>query len=31
MQSIISISKLCKTYTTGFQALKSVDLEIRPR
>lgn len=30
MQSIISISKLCKTYKSGFQALKSVDLEIRP-
>src|SRR5262249_52166044 len=30
MQSIISISKLCKTYKSGFQALKSIDLEIRP-
>lgn len=30
MQSIISISKLCKTYKSGFQALKSVDLEIKP-
>src|SRR4029078_12024193 len=30
MQSIISISKLCKTYASGFQALKRVDLEIRP-
>jgi ABC-2 type transport system ATP-binding protein len=29
MQSIISISQLCKTYKTGFQALKSVDLEIK--
>lgn len=29
MQSIISISKLSKTYASGFQALKSVDLEIR--
>ena len=29
MQSIISISKLNKTYASGFQALKSVDLEIR--
>jgi ABC-2 type transport system ATP-binding protein len=30
MQPIISISKLSKTYASGFQALKSVDLEIRP-
>lgn len=29
MQSIISINKLGKTYASGFQALKSVDLEIR--
>src|ERR1700754_739202 len=29
MSSIISISGLTKTYATGFQALKSVDLEIR--
>jgi len=29
VQSIISISKLSKTYASGFQALKSVDLEIR--
>ena len=29
MSSIISISKLSKTYASGFQALKSVDLEIR--
>ena len=29
MQSIISINKLSKTYSSGFQALKSVDLEIR--
>lgn len=29
MQSIISINKLSKTYASGFQALKSVDLEIR--
>ena len=29
MQSIISISKLSKTYASGFQALKAVDLEIR--
>src|SRR3954452_12731786 len=30
MQSIIAVSKLCKTYKSGFQALKSVDLEIKP-
>src|ERR1700748_2816890 len=29
MSSIISISGLTKTYATGFQALKGVDLEIR--
>ena len=29
MPSIISIAKLSKTYATGFQALKAVDLEIR--
>jgi len=29
MASIISISKLTKTYTSGLQALKGVDLEIR--
>jgi ABC-2 type transport system ATP-binding protein len=29
VQPIISISGLSKTYATGFQALKSVDLEIR--
>jgi ABC-2 type transport system ATP-binding protein len=29
MQSIISVSKLSKTYASGFQALKSVDLNIR--
>ena len=29
MQSIITVSRLSKTYATGFQALKSVDLEIR--
>jgi ABC-2 type transport system ATP-binding protein len=29
VQSIISINKLSKTYASGFQALKSVDLEIR--
>ena len=30
MQPVISVSKLSKTYATGFQALKSVDLEIQP-
>ena len=30
MQPIISISGLTKTYAGGFQALKSVDLDIRP-
>ena len=29
MQSIISVSKLSKTYASGFRALKNVDLEIR--
>ena len=29
MQSVISVSSLFKTYATGFQALKSIDLEIR--
>src|SRR5471030_1997618 len=29
MPSIISVSRLGKTYATGLQALKSVDLEIR--
>ncbi len=29
MQSIISVKNLTKTYATGFQALKSVDLDIR--
>ncbi len=29
MQSIISVSGLSKTYASGFQALKKVDLEIR--
>jgi len=29
MTSIISVSNLAKTYATGFQALKGVDLEIR--
>src|SRR5687768_3936885 len=30
MQAIISISDLTKTYASGLQALKRVDLEIRP-
>ena len=29
MQPIISINKLSKTYASGFQALKSIDLDIR--
>ena len=29
MQPIISVAGLCKTYASGFRALKSVDLEIR--
>ena len=29
MQSIISVTKLSKTYASGFQALKDIDLEIR--
>jgi ABC-2 type transport system ATP-binding protein len=29
MQSIIQISGLSKTYASGFQALKSVSLDIR--
>ena len=29
MQSVISVSNLVKTYASGFQALKGVDLEIR--
>ena len=29
MQSIISVSNLVKTYSSGFQALKGVDLDIR--
>jgi ABC-2 type transport system ATP-binding protein len=29
MTPIISVSKLCKTYASGFEALKSIDLEIR--
>jgi ABC-2 type transport system ATP-binding protein len=30
LQPIISVSQLTKTYASGFNALKSVDLEIRP-
>src|SRR5260221_11057404 len=30
MQPVISIKNLAKTYPTGFQALKAVDLDIRP-
>jgi len=29
MQGIISVSKLSKTYASGFEALKNVDLEVR--
>ena len=29
MQPILTVSKLCKTYASGFQALKSIDLNIR--
>src|SRR3990167_11111939 len=29
MQTIISVQKLTKTYASGFQALKNVDLDIR--
>src|SRR5262249_47405813 len=29
MQSIISVSKLSKTYASGFQALRSINLDIR--
>ena len=29
MQPIITISGVSKTYASGFQALKSIDLEIR--
>ncbi len=29
MQSVISIKNLSKTYASGFQALKSIDLDIR--
>src|SRR3954464_10095459 len=30
MQPIISVSNLSKTYASGFKALKSIDLDIRP-
>ena len=30
MQPIISITKLSKTYASGFQALKNINLDIRP-
>jgi ABC-2 type transport system ATP-binding protein len=30
VQPVISVSQLTKTYASGFQALKGVDLEIRP-
>ncbi len=30
MQAIIAISKLSKTYASGFEALKGIDLSIRP-
>ena len=29
MQPVISVQNLSKTYATGFQALKSIDLDIR--
>ncbi len=29
MQPIISVNQLSKTYASGFQALKKIDLEIR--
>ena len=29
MQPVISVSNLSKTYASGFQALKTIDLEIR--
>ncbi len=29
MQSIISVTNLTKTYASGFQALKNINLEIR--
>jgi len=30
MQAIISVSNLSKTYASGFKALKSINLDIRP-
>ena len=30
MQPIISVANLSKTYASGFQALKNVNLDIRP-
>ena len=30
MQAIISISRLSKTYASGFHALKNISLDIRP-
>ncbi|MBI3188699.1 MAG: ATP-binding cassette domain-containing protein, partial [Gammaproteobacteria bacterium] len=30
MQPIVSISNLSKTYATGYQALKNVNLDIQP-
>ena len=29
MQSVISVTNLSKTYASGFQALKNVNLDIR--
>ena len=29
MQPIISVKDLCKTYSSGFEALKSINLEVR--
>ena len=29
MQSVITVAKLCKTYASGFRALRDVDLDIR--
>ena len=31
MQPVVSVSHLSKTYDSGFQALKDINLEIRPR
>jgi ABC-2 type transport system ATP-binding protein len=30
MQPILSVANVCKTYASGFNALKGIDLEIRP-